>query len=375
VPLKVCHVITGFDTGGAERVLMQTVRRLDARRFTSQIVSLRPRGPLSADAERLGVEVTHLGMWRRAGPLTLWKLTHLLRRARVQIVHAYLYDASLAVRIAGRVAGVPVVLTSTRASLGYLPGVAWWVDRLTARWCDRVIAVSASTAKFVVEVERIPREKVVVISNGVDLQRFRPTDGAAARRALGIPSDAFVVACVGRLHELKGQRELLDALALMRGQRPGLVCLFAGTGPDRLYLEARVRDLGLENICRFLGPVEQVETVYAAADVAVLPSRFEGMPNTVLEAMAMARPVVATAVDGSTELVRSGDTGTLVPRGDVRALATGLLALARDPQRRAAMGARARQLAEQHHGIDRSVASIEALYAAEWERASRGRGA
>lgn len=375
VPLRVCHVITGFDTGGAERVLMQTVRRLDPKRFESLIVSLRPYGPLSAEASQLGVDVVHLNMWRRPGPVTLWRLGALLRRRRVDIVHAYLYDASLAVRVAGRLVGVPVVLTSTRASLGYLSPLAWWVDRVTARWCDRVIAVSASTARFVVEKEGIPTEKVVVISNGVDLERFRPQDAASARHAFGIPADAFVVSCVGRLHEHKGHPDLFGALAMIRNDIPRLVCLIAGEGPEHSALAALVRSLGLDDVCRFLGAVDDVRAVYAAADVTVLPSYFEGMPNTVLEAMAMARPVVATAVDGSVELVRPNETGLLVAPGDSAALAAALLALARDAPRRRDMGMRARGLAESEHSFARTIARLEALYAREWDNAVPRRSA
>jgi glycosyltransferase involved in cell wall biosynthesis len=350
---------------------MQTVRRLNSRLFESSVVSLRPPGPLSPEARRLGVDLVHFGMWRRPGPVTLWRLGAHLRRKRVQIVHAYLYDASLAVRLAGRVAGVPIVLTSTRASLGYLSPLAWWVDRATARWCNRVIAVSAATARFVVEAERIPREKVIVIPNGVDLDRFRPEDTAPARRALGIAPESFVVSCVGRLHEHKGHRDLLDALAIMQDRVPGLVCLLAGDGPERAHLEQQVKLLRLEGVCRFLGSIDRVETVYSAADVSVLPSRFEGMPNTVLEAMAMGRAVVATAVDGSVELVRPEETGLLVPPGDAPALAAAVLSLARDPNRCRLMGGRARDVAQQEHGIERTIARLEALYAAEWESASR----
>src|SRR5689334_16119487 len=101
-PLRVCHVITGFDTGGAERVLLQTVQRLDRSRFESTIVSLRNRGPLSDRADRSGVETIHLGMGKRPGPVTIWRLARVFRRRRVEVVHAYLYDASIASRLAGR---------------------------------------------------------------------------------------------------------------------------------------------------------------------------------------------------------------------------------------------------------------------------------
>jgi glycosyltransferase involved in cell wall biosynthesis len=370
--LRVCHVITGFDTGGAERVLLRTVRRLDPTHFESLIVSLRGRGPLSEEAERSGAETIHLGMGRRPGPVTLWRLAKLLRDRKVDIVHAYLYDASVAARVAGRWARVPVVLTSTRAPLEYLPRYAWWLDRVTARWCQRIIAVSEHTADVSVRVEGLPRHKLVVIPNGVDLQRFAPRDLPAAKGRWGLAEDAFVVASVGRLSQEKGHAYLLQALAAARTAIPSIVCLIAGDGPLRHSLQSQVRTLGLENVCRFLGDVPDIEAIFAAADVTVLSSLFEGMPNAVLEAMAMGCPVIASAVGGAVELVRPGETGSLVPPGDPGALAVALVELAGSGERRGRMRARSREIATAHHGVDRMIRSIEALYLEEWNRVRGG---
>jgi L-malate glycosyltransferase len=367
-PLRVCHVITGFDTGGAERVLLQTVLRLDPARFESIIVSLRDRGPLSADADLAGVQTIHLGMGRRPGPVTLWRLARIFRRRNVAIVHAYLYDASIASRLAGRWARVPVVLTSTRAPLDYLPRAAWCLDRVTARWCHRIIAVSEHTAEVIVRVEGIARQKVVVIPNGVDLHRFTPSDPRIARAHWGIDEDTFVVASIGRLSKEKGHRYLLQALAAARSNIPSIACLIAGDGPLRGTLESQARTLGLQAVCRFLGDVPKIEAVFAAADVAVLPSVFEGMPNAALEAMAMGCPVIATAVGGSREVVRHGETGFLVPPADPAALASALADIAGSVERRSRMRERSRQIAEACHGIDNMIRSIERLYLEEWER-------
>jgi glycosyltransferase involved in cell wall biosynthesis len=258
------------------------------------------------------------------------------------------------------------VLTSTRASLEYLPRIAWWFDRLTARWCQRIVAVSQGTAAFVVQQERIPESKVVIVPNGVDLQHYRPGDHAAARLRWAIPKGGFVIASIGRLHPQKGHRFLLEALASIRSDIAGIVCLIAGEGQLREELIQYATVLGVADCCRFLGAVPDTRSIYDVADVAVLASLYEGMPNVVLEAMAMACPVVATRVQGSSDLVRPGETGLLVPPGDSLALAEGLRELAADPSRRRAMGARSRSLAEAHHGIDKMVASVEALYLREW---------
>jgi glycosyltransferase involved in cell wall biosynthesis len=286
-----------------------------------------------------------------------------------------LYDASIACRLAGLWARVPVVLTATRATLEYLPSVAWWLDRVTARWCQRIIAVSQHTADTVVRVEAIAREKVVVIPNGVDLKRFAPRDVRSARAHWGIGDSAFVVASIGRLTQQKGYGYLLQALAVARKAIPSIICLIAGEGPLRGALEAQVRALGLEGVCRFLGDVPEIETVFAAADVTVLPSLFEGMPNAVLEAMAMGCPVIATAVGGSTELVRHGETGFLVPPADAAALASALVDMAASPDRRNRLRIRSREVAVAEHGIDRMVHSVERLYLDEWERAAKRSGA
>jgi glycosyltransferase involved in cell wall biosynthesis len=372
--LRVCHVITGFDTGGAERALLRTVQRLDPIRFESLIVSLRGRGPLSGEAERSGAETIHLGMGRRPGPVTLWRLAKIFRDRQVTVVHAYLYDASIASRLAGRWARVPVVLTSTRAPLEYLPRVAWWLDRVTARWCQRIIAVSEHTADVSVRVEGIPRHKVVVIPNGVDLHRFAPRDLRIAKARLGLAEDAFVVASVGRLSQEKGHHYLLHALAAVRDAIPSIACLIGGDGPLRHALQSQARALGLEEVCRFLGDVAEIETVFAAADVTVLPSLFEGMPNAVLEAMAMGCPVIATAVGGSLELVRHGETGLLVPPINVKALADALVEIAGSPERRGGMRARSREIAQARHGIDSMIRSVEGLYLEEWDRVTRPPG-
>ncbi len=364
--LRVCHVITGFDTGGAERVLLQTVQRLDSVRFKPIVVSLRKRGLLSEQAERSGIETIHLDMGRRPGLGTVWRLAGIFRRRKIDIVHAYLYDASIASRVAGKWSGVPVVLTSTRASLGYLPAAAWWLDRLTARWCQRIIAVSRHTADFIVQVERIPAEKVVVVPNGVDLRRFAPRSRQSARAQWLVDEDAFVVASVGRLSSQKGHRFLLEALASLRGVIPHVVCIIAGEGPLRHTLEKRAGALGLAEVCRFVGELPSIETIYAAADVAVLASEYEGMPNAALEAMAMGCPVIATAVGGSPEVVRDSETGLLVPPSDAESLGRAIAVLAVNPETRRRMSERSREIAERFHGIETMIESVERLYAREW---------
>ena len=344
---------------------------LDPARFESLIVSLRPRGPLSKLAEESGVEVHHLSMGQRPGPITIWRLASILRRREISIAHSYLYDAGIATRVAGRFARVPVVLTSTRASLEYLPRIAWWVDRYTARWCTRVLAVSQGTAEFVTDVEHIPAEKVRIVTNGVDSARFRPGNRSGAREAWNIPAEACVVLSIGRLHAQKGHEFLLRAICQLR-DLPGLICLVVGDGPLRDALEQRAADLGIRHVCRFVASVSDPRDLYDAADVTVLASLYEGMPNVVLEAMAMGCPVVTTRVDGAVDLVHDGVTGVLVAPGDADALERAIRRVLQTPDARQSMGARARSVVEAHHGLDQMVRSLEELYEQEWGAVRKG---
>src|SRR5205823_2661235 len=205
---------------------------------------------------------------------------------------------------------------------------------------------------------------------GVDLYRFTPRDLRTAKIHWGIDEGAFVVASVGRLSQEKGHTYVLEALGAVRRVIPSLKCLIAGDGPLRHALERQVGALGLEDVCVFLGNVPEIERVYAAADVTVLASLFEGMPNVILEAMAMGCPAVATAVGGSTELVRPGETGLIVRPADSEALAAALRELWDNPGRRNAMRERSRRVAESAHGIERMVAAVEDLYVREWEWAT-----
>jgi len=223
-------------------------------------------------------------------------------------------------------------------------------------------------------IEGIPREKIVVIPNGVDLERFKPRDLYQSKRLFGIDEDSFVIASVGRLSQEKGHRHLFEALAAARPSIPKVTCLMAGDGPLRDTLVAQVRALGLEKVCRFLGDVADVESVLAAADVMVLPSIFEGMPNALLEAMAMGCPVIATAVGGSKELVRPGETGLLVPPRDTASLASALEQFALSFRDHGGMRRRIRDIAAASYGIDSMVRSLEQLYLDQWNSASTQSG-
>jgi glycosyltransferase involved in cell wall biosynthesis len=238
---------------------------------------------------------------------------------------------------------------------------SYLVDRLAARFVDRFIAVSRANARYLVEEKGLPAHKVVVVENGCELQRFA-AEPAPARQELGLSAQDRVLLVVGRLEPQKGHRVLLEALPAVRAEFPSarLVCI--GEGTERPALEEQARRLGLDGAVRFAGFRADVDRWLAAADVVVLPSFYEGLPLAAIEALAARRAVVATAVDGTPEVVVEGRTGLTVPPGDAPALTAAIARVLRDPTLARRLGERGREWVEERFDAQRQVRQTERLY-------------
>lgn len=239
-------------------------------------------------------------------------------------------------------------------------------NRFVQRWAwnrvSQLVSVSSRLADRMSRTIGIPRHRIRVIRNGVDIARFATIDRDEARHALALQPHELAIGSVGRFQPVKDHRNLLRAsAALSRRGVPHLV-LLAGIGPLQADLEREASELGISGQVRFLGHRPDVERVLAAFDVFTLPSKSEGLSNTILEAMAAGQPVVATDVGGASELVIDGQTGLLVPPEDSDALAAAVATLAADPGRRRRMGEAGQQRARNEFSLDRMVASYETLY-------------
>jgi len=248
------------------------------------------------------------------------------------------------------------------------------VDRYLARWTDRVVGNSRAVVDFYRQVG-IPADRLTMIRSGIGDEGDASTapDRAGVRAEFGWPDDAPLLLFAGRLAPQKGVDDLLSAIDLIQYGLPGLRALIVGDGPLRAQLEATARAFRLDAMVRFAGHRDDVPRLLAASDLLVLPSLYEGLPNVVLEAMRLARPVVATAAPGTTEVVDDGRTGLLVPVRDPPALAQAIRTVIHDPElaRRLGDAGRARVAAE--FRLDAMIGQFAALYE-ELARA-KGRGA
>ena len=364
--LTVVHFTRSRRRGGAEEHMLSLARALDPDRFAPVIVCA-PELAVRISAD-VGENVRLVSV-PLCGPRDLGsvpRLSLLFRRLGADVVHSHLFSSSLVASSAARVAGVRAVIETPHVAEGWRSGwrAHFFADRLLAHAVDAFIAVSHANARYLTEVKRLPARKVRVIRNGISPERFaRPAvPPGELRRALGFGPRDPVLAVVARIEPQKGHAILLEALALVRESLPAVRLAIVGEGSLRGAIEERARALRLGGSVRFVGHQTRVADWLALADVVVLPSFYEGLPLAALEALAAERAVVATAVDGTPEAIRDGETGLTVPPGDPSSLAWAILRLVRDPELARRLAREGRRTVEREFTIERQARETQLLY-------------
>jgi glycosyltransferase involved in cell wall biosynthesis len=380
-PIRVVRVIARLNMGGPALHVTYLARGLAERGYETTLVAGdvgRGEESMAFVAERAGVEVVPLpGLSRELSPVrdavAAWRVARIIRRVRPDVVHTHTAKAGAIGRIAALLAGPgrrPVVVHTFHGHVlrGYFgtAGTLMFraIETALARATDRLVAVSPEVRDELVGLRVAPRWKFSVVRLGIELEPRVRFDGDATevRRRHGIAAEKFVVGWFGRMTAVKRTDDLLTMLAGLRERGVDALLLFVGDGDDRDRLEQRAHDLGLARSCLFVGYQENVAPWYAICDAVVLTSASEGTPVTIIEALAAGRPVVATKVGGVPDVVDEGETGFLVRPRDTHALAERLEILARDPQRRAAMGATGRERMLERYAVERLIDDIDTLY-------------
>jgi glycosyltransferase involved in cell wall biosynthesis len=237
-------------------------------------------------------------------------------------------------------------------------------DKLTNRYSTHVIAVSESTRRYVVDVEEVPAERVTTIHNGVDIAAFQPHPGqrTEARQVWNFPADAFVVAGIGRLTFQKNFALFLDVAAEVLRMHPRAFFLIAGTGEDEAALREQAQRLGIAERVRFLGYVAEMAKLYPATDALLLTSRYEGLPITILEAMAAGVPIVSSDLDGVQEILVDEEDAALVPPGETARYVERLSSLINEPARAERYAAAALEKVRSRFSAQAMTRNVEAIY-------------
>lgn len=300
----------------------------------------------------------------------LVRLTRFLARSSYSIVHTHTTKPGIVGTLAARRAGIPAVMHTVHLfpfheETGRLVTSAYVsVERLAARWCDRIVTVSEFQREWALRVGVGRPEQIVSIPNGVPVDRAKPRRSRADVRAeLGL-GDAFMILSTGRLAEQKGLEYLIQAAALLRQDLPNARILLAGGGPLGKKLAKLISSLGLDDTVTMLGHRSDVGDLLAACDLVALPSLWEGLSISLLEAMAAGRPIVTTSIGSNREVTNDGEAAVLVPPKDVASLAEAIRSLAADESRLHELGRRGQEVQRERYGLPRMLDA----YLAEYDR-------
>jgi len=366
MPHRVLWLTKGLGLGGAERLITLMAPKLDRERYAVEVAYLLPwKDAFAGELEGAGVETICLGAQRT--PELGWslRLRRLLKEQRYAIVHTHSPVPAVAARMLVR---RPTQLVHTEHNLwDRYRWPTYATNAITYARSDAVLAVSDGVAASIerpwwARIGTAPAVETLLHGVEPDEVPRGQEARATARAALGLAPETAVVGCVANLTPKKDHAGLLDAIGQVRVQVPEVVLLLIGTGPLEEELRTKVQQQGLEGTVRFLGSRDDVQRLLPALDVFVLGSRYEGLPISLLEAMAAEVPCVATSVGGIPEAVTDGVEGLLVPAGDPAALARALRHVLQDRRLGCTMGTAGRRRVVESFSIDRAVRRTERLY-------------
>ncbi|HUR35520.1 MAG TPA: glycosyltransferase [Vicinamibacterales bacterium] len=363
--LQVCDHLgwEGSRMHGVKRLFSWMIPRFDRARFNVSLVSLRKKDLSEETLDSLGIDISYLER-SKFDPLTLPAMLRIADRKKIDILHLHGYGATTFGRTVGALRGIPTIVHE-HANLTNTPWFQKVADRALEPFTDIALAVSQSTADFVVNARLIPARKTRVVYLGVPLEDFSrdrtAEEVATARADLGIAAGEFAIGTVTRLHDSKGNNYLVDAAARVVRDRPDARFFVVGEGPLLPDLQAQAAALGLGDRFVFAGFRRDVAATLSAFDLSVFPSLWEGTPITAFEALAMGKPIVATDADGLLDILTDGHDAVIVPRRDADALAAKIVWAMQAPDERARLSQNARATGREYD-ILAFVRKMERLY-------------
>jgi glycosyltransferase involved in cell wall biosynthesis len=367
--IRVLHLIDTLNIGGTENQFVQAALRMHRDDHQVTVGCLRAEGPLFQVLRRAGIPVVEFRKEKTLlsfnGIRQLLRLAAYLRRGRFEVIHAHDLWANLVGVPAGRLARIPVVISSRR----YFADLEWYTPwrsrmvRLIYRFSTRVVVNSRAICERLVDRDRVTPDKIRIVYNGVDVERFAYARPERAKLLPRVGKRSKLIAVLANMYSrVKGHACLISAARIVCKSEPGAVFLLIGDGPERSRLETQVRDAGLSQNILFAGRRTDVPELLACCDLSVLASEAEGFPNALLESMSAGLPVVGTAVGGSKEIIENGVNGLLVPPGDPEALAAAILVLIRDPRLAMNLGVAGQKDMRKRFSFDRLLADLDQLY-------------
>ncbi len=370
---NILYVIDNIEFGGGERVFSQIIRGLDKERF-GVFVASNPGGIFEKKLMEVGIKIDPVRMTNRYNLGIISRLKKIIKTMDVRIVHSQGGRADFFARTAARISRVPIIISSIAMLVeGYDVGILRkslyvLMDRQTERWVDRFIILSEASRRTLIEGHKIPPEKIVKIHNGIEIEEYDPdikqvrNKKSELRRELGLKSDVPLIGAIGRLVWQKGFEYLLHAIPQVIQDIPEAKFLIVGEGPLRSRLEELSERLRIEDNIIFTGFRSDIKDILATIELLAMPSLLEGLPLVLLEGMAMAKPIVATRIDGITEVMENGETGLLVPAKNPHELAEAMKEILKNKTKAGLLSQNARKIVEKKFSVKKMVEQTEQVY-------------
>jgi len=351
--IKILYLIDKLTLAGAQNHLLELINGLDKTKFTPELITLKD----------LGIK----RIYGFSGIRGIFRLIKIIRLHKPDIVQAYLFSENILGAIAVKMVGVKVMITGRRDTGMLREGKFRHIlaYRMTNRWVDKIVCVSEAVKNVVLEKEKVNPEKIEVIYNGVDVEKFKIQNSKfKIKSSLGIKEDELVVGMIANFSWIKGHKEFIEAIPLILKEIPHTKFLLIGDGPLRSNIEYSILNTqySIRNKVLFLGSRKDIPELLSIMDISVNASYSEGMSNTILESMAQGVPVVATAVDGNLETVMDGITGKLVPSRNAKAMAEAIINLLKDKELRKRMSEESRKIAKERFNLEKMIGNFTDLY-------------
>ena len=364
---KLLFVIDALEFGGGERVFLQLAAGL--RGCFEIFIASMPGGIFEYELKQLGIKFYPVEMSKRLSLKPIRRIKAIIRNNKIDLVHSQGARADFFARIAGRIAGVPhIICTVAMPVEGFDVGLLQkkiyrFMDYLTERYVEGFIVVSDSLKQMLMERRGIPAHQVVRVYNGIELSQYHlDAQYGELSKEWGIPQDVPVVGAIGRMVWQKGFNYFIKAVPDIMRVVPEARFLLVGDGLLRERLEALSEELRVRDNLIFTGFRSDIKEILSAIDILVIPSLQEGFPMITLEAMSMAKPIIATNIDGITEQITDGVNGILVPPKNPSALAKAIIKVINDKELARSMGLAAREKVEQEFSVEKMVAETEKVY-------------
>jgi glycosyltransferase involved in cell wall biosynthesis len=355
---RILYLAPGSEIGGTERMIILLAREIERRGYRIHVVTMQEPKAFTAALKVAGLKTTPLNLKKKPF-LGLLRFALIIVRERPGLIHSFLFAGNMLGKLAAAVSGLPLIC-SQRSTDDWKKCLHWNMERWTSHLCKIIISNSHAGKRALVEKGRIQPEKITVIPNGIDPEIVR--NSVSSGRNMENTFTGPIIGSIGNLRTAKGFEYLLDAAKQVVKKVPSARFVILGEGSLRSALEEKIARLGLQNNVSLPGFISPVEPYLARFNMLVIPSLWEGFPVVALEAMCLAKPIVATRAGDLPEIIRDGISGILVDPGDANGLAHGILTLLADEKRAQQMGQEGYKHVLENYSLTKMVDAYEAVY-------------